>query len=112
MIDDSHKKIGWKRTTVLLCVEAIALGSLAIPYAFAAVGMALGVVLVVILGLIALYTAFLVGDVKIRYPDVQDYPQAVGRLFGKFGVGKFGFWVNDSHPYQTSLKCVLTCVKI
>lgn len=80
-----HNTLGWKRTTIVLIVEAIALGTLSIPKAFAAVGMFAGVFLTVSLGLIAIYTAHLVGEVKIKYPRVENYPDAVGLFGGRFG---------------------------
>ena len=79
------KKIGWKRLTVVLIVEAIALGTLSIPAAFAAVGMVGGVILTVGFGLIAVYAALKVGEVKILYPHITDYPEAVRQLGGRTG---------------------------
>ncbi|KAG7150731.1 N amino acid transport system protein like [Verticillium longisporum] len=38
-------RLGWKRLTIVLIVEAIALGSLSIPSAFATLGMVAGVIL-------------------------------------------------------------------
>lgn len=45
-------KLGWKQLTICLIVEAIALGSLSIPSAFASVGMVAGVILTVGLGFV------------------------------------------------------------
>lgn len=41
-------RLGWKRLTVVLIVEAIALGSLSLPSAFATLGMTAGVILSVV----------------------------------------------------------------
>lgn len=73
-------KLGWKRLTICLIVEAIALGSLSIPSAFATLGMVPGVILCVGLGLTAIYTSYVVGQVKLRYPAVEHYADAVSRL--------------------------------
>lgn len=78
-------KLGWKRLTVCLIVEAIALGSLSVPSAFAKVGMVAGVILTVGLGLIAIYTSYVVGQVKLRYPHVLHYSDAVQLIWGRFG---------------------------
>ena len=52
---DAHfHRLGWKRLTIVLIVEAIALGSLSIPSAFAALGMVAGVITCVGLGLVAI----------------------------------------------------------
>ncbi|KAL8656690.1 MAG: hypothetical protein Q9226_002589 [Calogaya cf. arnoldii] len=80
-----HHKLGWKRLTVCLIVEAIALGSLSIPSAFAALGMVAGVIMTVGIGLIAIYTSWIVGQVRLKHPHVQHYADAVGLMWGKFG---------------------------
>jgi len=82
----TYNRLGWKRLTVVLIVEAIALGSLSIPSAFASLGMVAGVICSVSIGLIAIYTAYIVGWVKIAFPEVANYPDA-GRLM----MGRFGF---------------------
>ena len=70
---------------MLLIVEGIALGLLSMSAAFAAVGMLCGIILTVTLGLISIYTAQLIGRVKIMYPHVKDYPAAVKILGFKYG---------------------------
>lgn len=83
-------RLGWKRLTIVLIVEAIALGSLSLPAAFATLGMVAGVICSVSLGLIAIYTSHIVGEVKIRYPDVAHYADAGRLLMGKFGYEVVG----------------------
>ncbi|KAK4508203.1 hypothetical protein PRZ48_001941 [Zasmidium cellare] len=78
-------RLGWIKLTVCLIVEAIALGSLSVPSAFATVGMVAGVILCVGLGLIAIYTSYVVGQVKLKYPHVAHYSDAVGLIWGRFG---------------------------
>jgi hypothetical protein len=87
-VQEGHEKfnrLGWKRLTICLIVEAIALGSLSIPSAFAKLGMVAGVIMCVGLGLIAIYTSYVVGQVKMRYPLVNHYSDAVELIWGKFG---------------------------
>jgi hypothetical protein len=78
-------RLGWKRLTICLIVEAIALGSLSVPSAFATVGMVAGVLLTIGLGLVAIYTSYVVGQVKIRHPHVAHYSDAVQLIWGRFG---------------------------
>ena len=70
---------------ICLIVEAIALGSLSMPSAFASLGMVAGVIMTVGLGLIAIYTSYVVGQVKLKHPHVEHYADAVGLMWGKFG---------------------------
>ncbi|KAJ6011253.1 hypothetical protein N7451_002665 [Penicillium sp. IBT 35674x] len=84
-------RLGWKRLTVVLIVEAIALGSLSIPSTFATLGMVAGVICSVGLGLVAIYTSWIIGKVKLAFPEVAHYAD-VGRLMGaRLGCPRFGF---------------------
>ena len=85
------KKVGWKKLTVLLIVEAIALGTLGMPSAFAALGMVAGVILTIVFGIVAIFAGILVGKVKVKHPDVKNYADAV-RLF----FGSIGYWVRSN----------------
>ncbi|KAK8099677.1 uncharacterized protein PG998_012918 [Apiospora kogelbergensis] len=88
---DAHfHRLGWKRLTVVLIVEAIALGSLSVPSAFATLGMVAGVILTVSIGLIAIYTSYIVGQVKIAFPEVSHYADAGRLMMGRFGYELVG----------------------
>ncbi|KAJ4371153.1 hypothetical protein N0V83_004369 [Neocucurbitaria cava] len=82
---EKFKRLGWKRLTICLIVEAIALGSLSIPSAFAKLGMVAGTIMCVGLGLVAIYTSYVVGQVKMRHPMVNHYSDAVQLIWGRFG---------------------------
>ncbi|PYI01245.1 amino acid transporter [Aspergillus sclerotiicarbonarius CBS 121057] len=82
---EKYNRLGWKRLTVVLIVEAIALGSLSIPSSFATLGMVAGVIMTVGLGFIAIYTSYVVGQVKLKFPEVAHYPEAGRLMFGRVG---------------------------
>lgn len=84
--EHKYNRLGWKRLTIVLIVEAIALGSLSIPSTFATLGMVPGVICCVGIGFIAIYTSYVVGQVKLKFPHVGNYPDA-GRLIG----GRWGY---------------------
>ncbi|EDU41148.1 SdaC Amino acid permease [Pyrenophora tritici-repentis] len=83
---EKFHRLGWKQLTICLIVEAIALGSLSIPSAFATLGMVPGTIMCIGLGLVAIYTSYVVGQVKMRYPHVSHYSDAVELIWGKFGA--------------------------
>ena len=83
-------RLGWQRLTIVLIVEAIALGALSLPAAFATLGMVAGVICCVGLGFIAIYTSDIVGKVKIAYPEVAHYADAGRLLMGRFGYEVVG----------------------
>ena len=56
--EQKYNRLGWKRLTICMIVEAVALGSLSIPSAFATLGLVPGVLITVGLGVIAIYTSY------------------------------------------------------
>lgn len=82
-----YHQLGWLQLVVILIVEAIALGALSLPNVFATLGMVCGTILTVGIGLIAIYTSYVVGQVKLKYPQVVHYSD-IGSLLGgpRFGV--------------------------
>ncbi|KAH7490548.1 hypothetical protein ACKLNR_000050 [Fusarium oxysporum f. sp. zingiberi] len=99
-------RLGWKRLTIVLIVQAIALGSLSIPGAFATLGMVAGVICSIGIGLIAIYTSYIVGQVKVRYPHVEHYPAAGGLMFGRWGAEAFGVMVTLQLLLLTASHCL------
>ncbi|PWY96671.1 hypothetical protein BO94DRAFT_506089 [Aspergillus sclerotioniger CBS 115572] len=78
-------RLGWKRLTIVLIVQSIALGSLSLPAAFATMGMVAGVILTVGLGVITIYASYIVGLVKLKYPHLPHYVD-----FGRLLMGGIG----------------------
>lgn len=85
---EKFHRLGWKRLTIVLFVEAIALGSLGLPKSFATLGMVGGVIASIGIGLVATYASYEVGAVKIKYSEVEHYGD-IGRLI----LGEWGFWI-------------------
>lgn len=88
--DHKFHRLGWKKLTVCLIVEAIALGALSIPSAFATLGMVAGVIVCIGVGLIAIYTSHIVGQVKVKFPQVSHYADAGQLMMGRFGYELIG----------------------
>lgn len=78
-------KLSWQRLAICLIVEAIALGSLSLPSAFATLGMVAGVILTIGIGIVAIYTSYVIGQVKLLHPHVEHYADAVRLIWGRFG---------------------------
>ncbi|KAI1066947.1 hypothetical protein LB507_011356, partial [Fusarium sp. FIESC RH6] len=75
----------WKCLTIVLIVQAIALGSLSPPGAFATLGMVIGTLACVGIGLVAMYASYMVGLVKLKYPHIDHYVDAGRLLMGGTG---------------------------
>ncbi|KAI9932377.1 hypothetical protein ASPWEDRAFT_39737 [Aspergillus wentii DTO 134E9] len=84
------RRLGWKRMTVILIVEAIGLGTFSLPSAFATLGMVAGVICCVVLGFVVIYTGYIVGQVKVVYPQINHYGDIGGLILGRFGQELIG----------------------
>ncbi|KAK5991311.1 N amino acid transport system protein [Cladobotryum mycophilum] len=83
-------RLGWKRLAIVTIVEAIALGALSLPGAYHTLGMFPGVFLTITIGMIAIFTSYIVGQVKLAYPEISHYADAGRLLLGRFGYELFG----------------------
>lgn len=83
-------RLGWKRLAVVTIVEAIALGALSLPSAYHTLGMFPGVFLTITLGLVSIFTSYIIGQVKLKFPHVSHYADAGRLLLGRFGYEIFG----------------------
>ncbi|KAE8394457.1 transmembrane amino acid transporter protein-domain-containing protein [Aspergillus alliaceus] len=101
-----YHRLGWKRLTIMLIVEAIGLGALSIPSAFATLGMVAGVICCVGIGLIAIYTSYVIGQVKLAFPAVRHYGDAGGLLMGRVGNELFTTMLVLQLVFLTGSNCL------
>ncbi|KAF7627446.1 putative amino acid transporter [Aspergillus flavus] len=101
-----YHRLGWKRLTIMLIIEAIGLGALSIPSAFASLGMVAGVICCVGIGLIAIYTSWIIGKVKLAFPGVRHYGDAGGLLMGRVGNELFTFMLILQLVFLTGSNCL------
>lgn len=86
-------RLGWKRLAMVLFVTAIALGSLSIPSSFASLGMVPGIICCVGIGLVSIYTSFIVGQVKLKFPNIANYADAGRLMWGRVGYEVFNVMI-------------------
>ncbi|RMZ66027.1 Amino acid transporter transmembrane [Pyrenophora seminiperda CCB06] len=60
-------------TGILMLAENVSLGVLALPQALAILGLVPGILCICLLGVIATYTGYLIGEFKLAHPSVQSY---------------------------------------
>ena len=73
-----------------MIAESVSLGVLSLPATLAAIGLVPAVILIVGLGLIALYTGYTIGQFRQRYPHIHNLADAGEILLGAFGRELFG----------------------
>lgn len=73
-----------------MIAESVSLGVLSLPATLATIGLVPAVILIVGLGLIALYTGYTIGQFRQRYPHIHNLADAGEILLGAFGRELFG----------------------
>ncbi|KAL4756732.1 transmembrane amino acid transporter protein-domain-containing protein [Aspergillus foveolatus] len=80
-----YKVLKWWQCGLLMVAETISLGILSIPAAIAGLGLVPAIVILLVMGLIASYTGYVIGQFKWRYPHVVSMADAGEVLMGRFG---------------------------
>ncbi|TFK57394.1 transmembrane amino acid transporter [Heliocybe sulcata] len=80
-----YKTLSWQFVALLMIAEVVSNGMLSLPSALAVVGIVPAVILIVFLGVFALFTAKLLIDFKLNHPDVHNMGDAGQLLFGRVG---------------------------
>ncbi|KAL4802964.1 transmembrane amino acid transporter protein-domain-containing protein [Aspergillus unguis] len=80
-----YKTLKWWQCGLLMVAETVSLGVLSLPAAVAGLGFVPAVIILVLLGLFATYTGYVIGQFKNRYPQVMNMADAGEVLGGKWG---------------------------
>ncbi|RPB14652.1 amino acid transporter [Morchella conica CCBAS932] len=83
--DIKFKTMTWWQTAMIMIAETISLGILSLPSVLKAVGLVPGCILIIGLGIIATYTGYVLGQFKLRYPQVHTFAEAGEIIMGGFG---------------------------
>ncbi|KAJ8084233.1 hypothetical protein PM082_003000 [Marasmius tenuissimus] len=79
-----YKTLSWQFVALLMISEIVSNGMLSLPSALAVVGIVPAVILIVFLGIFALYTSKLLIDFKLNHPSVHNMGDAGMILGGRF----------------------------
>ncbi|KAF8586660.1 transmembrane amino acid transporter [Ramaria rubella] len=83
--DIHYKTLSWPFVSLLMIAEIVSNGILSLPNALATVGIVPGVILIIFLGIFALFTAKLLVDFKLNHPGVHSMGDAGLIIFGPIG---------------------------
>ncbi|KDN52260.1 hypothetical protein K437DRAFT_221056 [Tilletiaria anomala UBC 951] len=75
--------MSWQRTAALLFGEYVCLAILAVPSSFAVLGMAGGILTVLGIGLVTLYTSLTLWQYCLKYPEQLNIAEIGGRIFSR-----------------------------
>ncbi|KAL8892851.1 MAG: hypothetical protein Q9215_000215 [Flavoplaca cf. flavocitrina] len=80
-----YKTLSWPLVAVLMIAEIVSNGMLSLPSSLAVVGLVPGLVLIIFLGMFALFTSWLLIQFKLRHPEVHNMGDAGYILAGPIG---------------------------
>ncbi|USP76598.1 hypothetical protein yc1106_03872 [Curvularia clavata] len=78
-----YKTCKWWNVGILMLAENVSLGVLALPQALAILGIIPGMLCICLLGIIATYTGYLIGEFKLVHPSVQSYADCGQLMSGR-----------------------------
>lgn len=64
-----YKTLSWQLVAVLMIAEIVSNGMLSLPSSLAVVGLVPGIVIIVLLGVFALFTSWILIKFKLRHPE-------------------------------------------
>ncbi|PKX90008.1 putative amino acid transporter [Aspergillus novofumigatus IBT 16806] len=85
-----YRVMSWWQCGTLMVAENISLGILSLPSAVATLGIVPAVILLLGLSAISWYTGYIMGQFKLRFPQIHSMGDAGELLLGRFGRELFG----------------------
>ncbi|KAL7271786.1 hypothetical protein RUND412_005437 [Rhizina undulata] len=80
-----YKTMTWWQTGVIMIAETISLGILSLPSSLQILGIIPGMILLLGLGIIATYTGYVLGQFRMRYPQIHTFAEAGYIIWGPVG---------------------------
>ncbi|KAH6651690.1 transmembrane amino acid transporter protein-domain-containing protein [Truncatella angustata] len=88
-VEINYKNLEWWQAGVVMIAETVSLGILSLPAVVANVGLAPGIVLIIVMGLMSTYSGLVMGEFRRKHPWVQSFGDA-GEVMGRsIGMGPF-----------------------
>ncbi|OJK01891.1 hypothetical protein ASPACDRAFT_24743 [Aspergillus aculeatus ATCC 16872] len=80
-----YRSMKWWHCAILMIAQSISLGILSLPSSMATLGFVPGCILIIGIGALTTYTGYVLGQFKIRNPQVHNMSDAAEILFGPLG---------------------------
>ncbi|KAG9203086.1 hypothetical protein G6514_003609 [Epicoccum nigrum] len=93
----NYRNVSWLGSSILMMKTQIGLGVLSIPAAFDTLGLIPGIIALVAIGIITLWSGYIVGAFKRRHPETYGIEDVGQKIFGRagrevLGLGFALFW--------------------
>ncbi|KAJ6178195.1 hypothetical protein N7519_008656 [Penicillium mononematosum] len=80
-----YKVLKWWQCGLLMVAETVSLGVLSLPAAVAGLGLVPAIIVLILLGSLATYTGYVMGQMKWKYPHISTMADAGEVVAGKWG---------------------------
>ncbi|KAK1138532.1 hypothetical protein N8T08_002418 [Aspergillus melleus] len=80
-----YRVMSWWQCGIIMIAQNISLGILSLPSAVATLGIAPAIIILIGLSAISWYTAFVIGQFKLRHPQIHSMADAGELLMGRIG---------------------------
>ncbi|KAI1484393.1 aromatic and neutral aliphatic amino acid permease [Biscogniauxia mediterranea] len=88
-VEINYRSLTWRQAGMVMIAETVSLGILSLPAVIANLGLAPGIVLIFVMGVLSTYSGYVLGEFRRQYPWVQSFGDA-GEVLGRpFGMGRF-----------------------
>ncbi|KAF5013172.1 hypothetical protein FDECE_801 [Fusarium decemcellulare] len=81
----NYRNVGWIGSSVLMMKTQLGLGVLSIPAAFDTLGMAPGIICLLVIAGLMTYAAYIIGGFKLKHPEVYGIDAAAAIMSGPIG---------------------------
>ncbi|KAF5847286.1 hypothetical protein GGP41_000043 [Bipolaris sorokiniana] len=81
----NYRSVSWWGSSIIMMKTQIGLGVLSIPAAFDTLGLIPGIISLIAIGLITLWSGYMVGTFKMRHPETYGIEDVGQKLFGRAG---------------------------
>ena len=82
-----YKTLNWWQGGIVLLAETVSLGILALPSVLATVGLAPGVVLILVMSALSTYSGMVIAEFRAAHPFVQNFGDALEVVGQSIGMG-------------------------
>ncbi|KAJ5441274.1 Amino acid transporter transmembrane [Penicillium cf. griseofulvum] len=80
-----YRSMKWWNCAILMIAQSVSLGVLSLPSSMAVLGLVPGCIIIVGIGALTTYTGYVVGQFKLRHPQIHNMSDAAEILFGAWG---------------------------
>lgn len=84
----NYHSLEWWQAGIIMFAETVSLGILSLPAVVATLGLAPGIVLIVVMGTLSTYSGLVMGEFRQAYPHVESFGDALEVVGDSFGCGR------------------------